>query len=155
MSRARAAKTSATVALACSALLLGGCGSGSLSDTQLRGRAGKICETAQRSSESIAAPTDPTKGQPFLRRGIVALAPQVAALRRLKASSDLQDEYAAALRATDHELALLRSTLRGLEAGNDPVVAIKTLQDQLGPAEDAARRAWNELGVPACTQVMG
>jgi hypothetical protein len=155
MSRARAARASAAAALACSALLLSGCGSSSLSNTQLRRKASQICVTAQRSSESIAAPTDPANGEDFLRRGIAALAPPVAALHRLKPSSDLQDAYAAALRATDHELALLRSARRGLTAGNDPVVAIKTLQDELGPAEDAAGRAWHEVDVPACTQVMG
>ncbi len=155
MSRARAAKASAAAALACSALLVGGCGSSSLSNTQLRRKAGRICVTAQRSSESIAAPTDPTKGQRFLQRGIAALAPEVSALHRLKPSSDLQGAYAAALRASDHELALLRSALRGLKAGNDPVVAIKTLQDELGPAEDAAGRAWHEVDVAACAKVMG
>ena len=100
-------------------------------------------------------PTDPARAQRFLHRGISALAPQVAALHRLNASSDLEHAYATALRATDHELALLRSALRGLKAGNDPVVAIKTLQDELGPAEDAAARAWHEVDVPACTTVMG
>jgi hypothetical protein len=52
-------------------------------------------------------------------------------------------------------LALLRSALRGLKAGNDPVVAIKTLQDELGPAEDAAGHAWQEVDVPACAKAMG
>jgi hypothetical protein len=155
MSRARAAKTFAAAVLACSALLVSGCGSSSLSNPQLRRKAGRICVTAQRSSESIAAPTDPAKGEQFLRRGISALGPPVTALHRLKPSSDLQDSYATALRATDHELALLRAALRGLTAGNDPVVAIKTLQDELGPAEDAAGRAWHAVGVPACTTVMG
>ncbi len=152
MSRARA---SAAAALACSALLLAGCGSSSLSGTQLRRKAGRICETAQRASEAIAAPTDPSEGQRFLRHGIAALAPQVTALHGLNPPSDLQDDYTTALRATDHELALLRSALRGLQGGNDPVVAIKTLQDALGPAEDDAARAWHELDVPACTRVMG
>jgi hypothetical protein len=155
MSAARAARTSAAAALACSALLLGGCGSSSLSDKQLRRKAGRICVTAQRASASIAAPTDPTKGEAFLQHGIAALAPQVAALHRLNPSSDLADVYATALRATDHELALLRSALRGLKTGNDPVVAIKTLQNELGPAEDAAGRAWHEVDVPACAKVMG
>jgi hypothetical protein len=155
MSRAHAARTSAGAALACSALLLGGCGSTALSDKQLRRKAGRICVAAQRASESIAAPTDPAKGQLFLARGIAALAPQVSALHRLRPSSDLQEGYAAAMRATDRELAMLRRALRGLQAGNDPVVAIKTLQHELGPAEDAAGRAWREVEVPACTSVMG
>jgi hypothetical protein len=155
MSRARAARTSAAAALVCGALLLGGCGSSSLSNTQLRRKADRICMTAQRSSESIATPSDPAKGQQFLQRGIAALQPPVTALHGLNASSDLQDVYAEALRATDHELALLRSALRGLKAGNDPVVAMKTLQDELGPAEDAAGRAWHAVDVPACMRVMG
>ena len=142
-------------ALACSALLIGGCGSSSLSNTQLRRQAGAICLTAQRASQSIAAPTDPSTGERFLQRGIAALTPQVTALARLKPSSDLQGEYTTALRATDRELTLLRLTRRGLQTGDDPVIAIKTLQDQLGPAEDAAGRAWREIDVPACTRVMG
>jgi hypothetical protein len=155
MSGSRTVRTSGAAALACGALLLGGCGSSSLSSTQLRRRAGRICMTAQRSSESITAPSDPGKGEQFLHRGIAALAPQVAALHTLKASSELQDGYAAALRATDRELALLRSTLRGLKAGNDPVVAIKTLQHELGPVEDAAGRAWAAVGMRACATVLG
>lgn len=155
MSRAGAARTSAAAALACGALLLGGCGSSSLSNRQLRHKAGRICMTAQRSSQSIATPTDPAKGQAFLQRGLAALQPPVSALHRLDASSDLQDVYATALRTTDHELTLLRSALRGLKAGNDPVVAMKTLQDELGPAEDAAGRAWHAVDVPACMKVMG
>jgi hypothetical protein len=155
MSGRRTAKTSGAAAVACAALLLGGCGSSSLSDTQLRHKAGRICATAQRASESITAPTDPDKGEQFLQRGVAALAPQVTALHRLKPSSDLQDGYTTAVGATDHELTLLRRALRGLKAGNDPVVAIKTLQDELGPAEDAAGRAWHDVDVPACKQVMG
>ena len=91
----------------------------------------------------------------FLQRGIAALAPRVTALHKLNPSSDLESVYATAVGASDRELALLRSTLHGLQAGNDPVVAIKTLQNELGPAEDAAGRAWREVEVPACTQVMG
>jgi hypothetical protein len=155
MSGARTARTSAAAALACSALLLSGCGSSSLSDKQLRRKAGRICVTAQRVSESIATPTDPAKGQLFLQRGIAALAPQVTALHGLRPSSDLQQGYATAVRATDRELVLLRQALRGLKAGNDPVVAIKTLQNELGPAEDAAARAWHAIEVPPCTSVMG
>ena len=83
------------------------------------------------------------------------LAPQVTALHGLRPSSDLQQQYTTAIRATDRELVLLRRALRGLRAGNDPVVAIKTLQDDLDPAEDAAARAWHAIEVPACTSVMG
>jgi hypothetical protein len=52
--------------------------------------------------------------------------------------------------ATSAELTALRSTLKGLKAGNDPVVAIKTLQQQLAPAEMKASIAWSALELPAC-----
>ena len=154
MSPSRTVRTSAAAALAAGALL-GGCGSSSLSSMQLRRKASRICMTAQRSSESITAPSEPAKGEQFLHRGITALAPQVTALHKLKASSELRDGYAAALRASDRELALLRSTLSGLKAGNDPVAAIKNLQSELGPVEDAAGRAWAAVGIHACATVLG
>jgi hypothetical protein len=144
-----------TALLAGAAVLLAGCGSSTLSSGQLRRKAGHICLTAQQRSESIRAPGDPQRAVRFLRRGVAALAPQVVALHRLKPPDDLADDYAAALRATDRELAVLRSALKGLQAGNDPVVAIGTLQHDLDPAEDAAATAWHAVGVPACTKVMG
>ena len=58
--------------------------------------------------------------------------------------------YRNALNATEQELKALQSTLNGLKAGNDPIVAIKTLQTQLAPLEKQASAAWRALGVPAC-----
>jgi hypothetical protein len=37
-----------------------------------------------------------------------------------------------------------------VKAGNDPIVAFKTLQTQLAPLETRARPAWRALGVPGC-----
>ena len=51
--------------------------------------------------------------------------------------------------ATEQELKALQSSLKGLKAGNDPIVAIKTLQTQLAPLEKQASAAWRALGVPA------
>jgi hypothetical protein len=45
---------------------------------------------------------------------------------------------------------VLQSSLKGLQAGNDPIVAVKTLQVQLAPLETKARAAWRALGVPGC-----
>jgi hypothetical protein len=137
------------------ALLAAGCGSSTLSAGQLRHRAGRICATAQQRSEAIPAPSHPEQGARFLARGVAALGPAVTALHALKPPDDLAGDYAAALRATDRELQALRSARRGLAAGNDPVVAIRTLQHDLDPAEDAAASAWHAVGVPACTSVMG
>ncbi len=52
--------------------------------------------------------------------------------------------------ATEQELKVLQSTLKGLKAGNDPIVAFKTLQTQLAPLEKEAGAAWQALRIPAC-----
>jgi len=143
------------MALVCGALMLAGCGSSTLSSGQLHHRAARICTSAQQRSESIPAPTDPARASRFLRQGIAALAPQLVALHKLKPPSDLAGDYDAALRASDQELSVLRSTMRELDGGEDPVTAIKALQRKLDPTEDAAAGAWHAVGVPACTTVMG
>ena len=141
--------------LACGALLLAGCGSSTLSSGQLRSRAARICTSAQQRSESIPTPSEPGRASRFLRRGVAALAPQVTALHKLKPPSDLADDYDSAVNASDRELSLMRSSLRALHGGEDPVTAIKALQRRIDPAEEATAGAWHAVGVPACTTVMG
>ena len=132
------------------AALLAACGSTALTDAQLRSRAGRICALATRRTDRIATPTTPTQEAEFVSRGIAAMAPEVSALRRLRAPGGMADDYRDAVEATSSELTALRSTLKGLKAGNDPVVAIKTLQQQLAPAEMKASIAWSALDLPAC-----
>ena len=132
MRRARAAG-GAAVALACCALLAAGCGSSSLSSTQLRHKAARICSTAQHSSESIAAPTEPRQQtQRFLARGVAALAPAVAALHRLDPPSELGERYAAALHASDRELSRPALGARRSEGR----------QRSRGGDQDAAEPSW-------------
>jgi hypothetical protein len=134
------------------ALMLAACGSSSsgLTDSQLRTRATRICGLAARRTDRIATPAEPRQGAAFINHGIAALAPELAALRRLGAPSDMAGDYRDALDATSAELTALRSTVKGLKAGNDPVVAIKTLEQQLKPAEAKASLAWATLDLPAC-----
>jgi hypothetical protein len=132
------------------AALLAGCGSTALTDTQLRSRAGRICALATRRTNRIATPTTPSQEARFVSLGIAAMAPELTALRRLRAPGGMADDYRDAVAATSAELTALRSTLKGLKAGNDPVVAIKTLQQQLAPAEMKASIAWSALELPAC-----
>jgi hypothetical protein len=132
------------------AALLAGCGSSALTDTQLRSRAGRICALAARRTDRVATPTMPSQEASFIRRGIAAMTLEVTALQRLSAPGDMADDYRDAVEATSAELTALRSTLKGLKAGNDPVVAIKTLQQQLAPAEMKASIAWSALELPAC-----
>ncbi len=132
------------------AALLAGCGSTALTDSQLRTRAGRICTLATQRTDHIATPRMPTQEAAFVSRGIAAMTPEVTALRRLRAPGDMADDYRDAVEAIAAELTALRSTLKGLKAGNDPVVAIKTLQQQLAPAEFTAGIAWSALELPAC-----
>ena len=62
----------------------------------------------------------------------------------------LGEQFSRARTATEQELKALQSSLKGLKAGNDPVVAIKTLQAQLVPLEKRASAAWLALKIPAC-----
>ncbi|MGI8507047.1 MAG: hypothetical protein ACR2MK_09665 [Solirubrobacteraceae bacterium] len=132
------------------AFVLAGCGNSSLSAGQLRTAARRICAVAQRQTERIPTPTEPSQGAGYLRRGVAALAPEVAALRRLTPPSDLASGYRDALTDTGAEVQALRRALNGLRAGNDPVVAIKTLQQELAPLEPRAEGAWRSLDIAAC-----
>jgi hypothetical protein len=144
----RRLRLAATLLMA--AMLAAGCGSHALTDSQLRARATRICQLATVRSDRIATPTAPGQGATFLSRGIAALTPELTALKRLSAPDDMSGDYRDAVDATGMELTALRSTLKGLRAGNDPVVAIKTLQAELAPAEAKASSAWTTLELPAC-----
>lgn len=140
----------AAAVLAVLALALAACGADSLSDTQLRTNAGRICAAAQRRAEQIATPVRPADAARYLNRGVGALAPQVRALRALHASGDLAERYGSAVNAVAAEVTELRSAISGLKSGNDPVVQIKTLQQRLAPLERRADADWRTLEIPAC-----
>ncbi len=133
------------------ALALAGCGgSASLSETQLRTKASKACTVANQRLNLIATPQVPSQGAAFLRSGVAALSPEVTALAVLHPTGEMGTQFDTARTATRKELAALQSTLKGLKAGNDPIVAIKTLQTQLAPLEKQATAAWRALKINAC-----
>jgi hypothetical protein len=131
---------------ALTAAALAGCGSSALSPAQIRSRATNICTATARRTGKIATPTSPNDAVAFLNRGITAIDREVAALRAMHATGAAKT----AVDGTAAELAALRFTLKGLQAENDPVVAIKTLQVRLGPIEQRTNAAWRSLDVPAC-----
>ena len=133
------------------ALASAGCGgSSSMSARQLRTDAGGVCTVATQRLNAIPTPQVPSDGSSFLRRGIAALKPEISALAALHPTGEMATHLQRAQTATDQELKVLQSTLKGLGAGNDPIVAFKTLQTQLAPLETQAGAAWRALGVPAC-----
>lgn len=132
------------------ALALGGCGSSALSASQLRSSATAICELARQRTNRIPDPSAPSGGKQFLARGIAALEPELAALRRLVPPADLAAELKLALSASADELGALQTTVAGLVRGGDPVVALGTLQRRLSPLETHGNAAWQGLGITAC-----
>ena len=148
--RRRAGRALALGAALLACLSLTACGSSALSGAQLRTSAGRICRVATRRSGRIAVPTAPTQGARFISQGIAALDPGRHALARLDPPGPMRDQYERAIAAVADELTAMRSALTGLRAGNDPVVAIRTLQQELRGPEGRAAAAWDALRVPEC-----
>jgi hypothetical protein len=128
------------------ALGTAGCGNSVLSTAQMRTDATRICRLTANQTSAIVTPADPNSGERFLSRGVAALAREVVELHALRTTPAFAD----AVDGTAAEVAALRFSLKGLRSGNDPVVTIKTLQQQLAPLELRSSRAWGALGVPAC-----
>jgi hypothetical protein len=128
------------------ALGLAGCGSSVLTTAQMRTQATRICSVATRRTNAIPTPTDPSGGEQFLNRGVAALDRELIHLRALRTA----DAFERAVDLTTGELAALRFAVKGLQAGDDPVVTINVLQQQIEPLELRADAAWNALGIPAC-----
>jgi hypothetical protein len=147
--RRRALVAAVVVALALAAVVAG-CGESTLTGRQLRAGATQACRLAQRSTARIATPTMPAGGTAFLTQGITVMTPELVALHRLRAPGNLSGDYRAAMQTVADELARLNSTVRALRAGNDPVAAIETLQQQLAPIEARAADVWHALGLAVC-----
>jgi phage FluMu protein gp41 len=142
----RAFAAAAAIAL----VLLAGCGSSKLSTKQLRARASSVCKVAARKTARIPTPTNPAAGAAFLKRGIAALTPQVAALGRLKPPADVAAVYENSVHGLKQQLELAARTLRHLKAGDDPVAAMQALQRRLTPIESTVDGGWRALEIPAC-----
>jgi hypothetical protein len=138
------------IAVLLCALALGGCGSSSLSTTQLSRDASRICTTANQHTDRIPAPTSSAGSARFLAQGAAALSPELTGLRALRPPSDLAPVYATAIGASARELSALRVTARQLTGGDDPVSAIRTLQRRLAPLESRGDDAWRTLKISAC-----
>ncbi|MGI8864441.1 MAG: hypothetical protein ACR2JH_08605 [Solirubrobacteraceae bacterium] len=142
----RRRRTAAVVA----ALILGGCGSSPLSSSDLHDDATRVCRSVSRLANRIPTPTSPAGTEVFLRRGIAALSPELAGLRALHPPSDVADVYTASVKAFEQKLTYLKDALGELRNGEDPVIALKTLQRELTPVETQENGGWQALQIPAC-----
>lgn len=132
------------------ALLLAGCSSAELSDLQLRKRASAICATAARRAGRIATPQATSGTAAFIKAGIAVLDREHVALNRLRPPHDLRTTYRTSVEDLERQLDDLRLAVHSLASGEDPVIAIKTLQHRLTPLEQVAAKDWSSLQTPAC-----
>ena len=144
--KARLAAAAAGLALA-----VAGCGGGdSLSAKDLRTGATAICAAARAQTNRIPAPASPAGATVFLTRGVTVLKTERSQLQTLKPPDDLKQTWTTAMGAFSRRLAALSTTARDLAGGDDPVTAMKTLQEKLTPIEAREDDAWQQLAVPAC-----
>ena len=132
------------------AIGLAGCGNSSLSSAQLRIQADRMCSLANQRTARIPTPATPADTVAFLRRGIGVMRPELVALRSLHPPKDAGDVYSASLTAFSKKLGAMRTTMREISFGHDPVVAIKALQRELAPLEAQEDGGWQALDVSAC-----
>jgi hypothetical protein len=129
---------------------LWGCGRSSLSDAQLRQAATRVCTAARADSSHILTPGTPAGAASFLTAGVRAYAVELHGLRRLRAAHDAVATLGVATRALAGELDLMRSAVRALSHGADPLSAVPALQRRLAPVESRGDTAWRALDLPAC-----
>jgi hypothetical protein len=132
------------------ALGLTACGGDTLSTRELRSKATNFCTLANKQTIRLAPPTAPTGAAAFISGGAAILRPQLAGLRALHAPSDLAQVYNTAIDGFARKLDALDAAARDLKAGEDPVIAMKTLQTRLTPLEQQEDGAWQALEIPAC-----
>jgi hypothetical protein len=129
---------------------LSGCGSKPLTSSELQHQATRVCALASRQTDRISTPASPAGTDAFLKRGIAVMRPELTGLRRLRPPSDVADVYSTSLDAFATKLSDLEHTVRALTGGEEPMIAMKTLQQKLGPIESQENGAWQALEIPAC-----
>jgi hypothetical protein len=140
----------ATGAVAAVAVIVLGCGSQPLTDSQLHSVATRLCSTATAQTDRIATPASPAETEAFLQRGIAAFTPALSGLRQLRPPSEVADVYSASVKAFGQKLSYLKDAEAALRKGEDPVIALKTLQHELTPLESQENGGWEALQLPAC-----
>jgi hypothetical protein len=135
---------------AIAAVALAGCGSSSLSSSELRAQATRVCSLANARTARIPTPAAPDGTVVFLKRGIAALRPELAGLRALHPPKDAAEVYSASLSAFAKKVTALKDTIHSIGGGEDPLLAMKALQAEVGPLESQEDGGWKALELSAC-----
>ncbi len=139
-----------SLSLLAAAVMLSACGNSALSAAALRSQAGQICAGASRRVDDIPPPASPAAAEPFLRRGLAVLGPELSALRGLNPDREQTKGLRAVLKAFGRQLAALRLAQRQLRRGEDPVTTLRTLERRLDPLRSVENSRWQALEIPAC-----
>ena len=134
-------------------LALAGCGSSTLSARALRTQASGVCASAVRRSDRIALPGSNAGGAAFLAQGIKVFGPELEKLKKLAPPRGLAGAYSTALGDAAAQLDALVATEHDLRGGDDPVVAIRELGDELTAIDARDRAAWRAVGAPTCSNL--
>ena len=134
--------------------LLAGCGgSGLQSPVALRRQATLICKHTAPVSAPSASELSVAQLTAFLGQGTSSLQSQLARLQALPVPvGEVGDVYHDALGGLSAQLHALRTTTAAIKRGQDPALAFKALEAQLGPLEKQADNAWTALQIPACVE---
>ena len=136
--------------LAALSLLLTSCGDHSLSASQLRAQAARICTRASAATDRIAVPESSDQAARFLHAGTTAMAPALARLRALKPPKELRAGYAQAVSVGAQKVALIAAQAKAIDGGADAVVGYHRLQAALTPLTRIEDATWRALEIPAC-----
>jgi len=132
------------------ALVLAGCGSSALSNSQLESQVSQICRATEMRTNRIPTPASPAASATFLERGATALMPELTSLKAVRPPSEVADVYTATVGSFEQKIRELRGTARNIEHGADPVRAFQHLQRRLGRLESQENDGWQALELPAC-----
>jgi hypothetical protein len=133
------------------AALAAGCGgSSTLSSNELLARATRVCRLAAAQTARIPTPSTPDGTTLYLQRGIAVMKPELDQLRSLRPPDDVADVYRVSMTTFARKLSYLSDTVHDLAGGEDPVIAMRTLQKYLAPVESQEDGAWQALQIPAC-----
>ena len=139
-----------SLAAALCLVALGACGGTPLSVSQLRTNATRVCQAASRQGDRIPTPTSPNQATAFLKSGVPVLRDELTNLRALTPPSSLASTYSSSVAAVSEQLRLLRQAVQRVDAGAEPLGAIRTLQLQLSSSEARGDAGWHSLDIPAC-----
>ncbi len=131
-------------------LLVVGCGSSPLSLGDLRSQASRVCSASNVRLDRIPTPASPAQAEAFLTRGLAALRSELTQLQALQPPNEDAAVYRATLTSFSRQLSYLRDAIDDLRRGEDPLVALKTLQHEISSLQSQENAGWQALGIPAC-----